>query len=62
MASLACTGAHSPTAAAPAASSSPDAAAVARSLGRGVNFGNILDAPSEGVRGLSMTDDLFDAV
>ncbi|MCX5765871.1 MAG: glycoside hydrolase family 5 protein [Gemmatimonadetes bacterium] len=43
-------------------SSSPDAAAVARSLGRGVNFGNILDAPNEGVWGVSLTEDLFDAV
>jgi endoglucanase len=38
-----------------------DAAAVARDLGRGMNFGNILEAPSEGAWGLRLSDDLFDA-
>ena len=38
-----------------------DAAGVARDLGRGMNFGNILEAPSEGAWGLRLSDDLFDA-
>src|SRR5258708_11107236 len=38
-----------------------DADRAARDLGRGMNFGNILEAPSEGAWGLSLSDDLFDA-
>lgn len=40
---------------------SGDAAAVAAAMGRGVNFGNILEAPSEGAWGLQLSDALFDA-
>lgn len=40
---------------------SGDAAAVTRTLGRGVNLGNILEAPSEGLWGLRLSDALFDA-
>lgn len=42
----------------------PGASAAARSmaeaLGRGVNFGNMLEAPTEGAWGLSVTDDFID--
>ncbi len=38
-----------------------DAAAAARALGRGVNLGNILEAPTEGLWGLRLSDSLFDA-
>jgi endoglucanase len=38
-----------------------DADGAARELGRGMNFGNILEAPSEGAWGLRLSDDLFDA-
>jgi endoglucanase len=38
-----------------------DADSAARELGRGMNFGNILEAPSEGAWGLRLSDDLFDA-
>ena len=38
-----------------------DAAGAARDLGRGINFGNVLDAPTEGAWGLRLSDDLFDA-
>ena len=38
-----------------------DAAGVARDLGHGMNFGNILEAPTEGAWGLRLSDDLFDA-
>ena len=38
-----------------------DAAAAARELGRGVNFGNALDGPSEGAWGVRLTEELFDA-
>jgi endoglucanase len=40
---------------------SGDAAGVARALGRGVNLGNILEAPSEGLWGLRLSDSLFNA-
>jgi endoglucanase len=40
---------------------SGDAAAAARALGRGVNLGNILEAPIEGLWGLRLNDSLFDA-
>jgi len=51
LALLACTGAHTPAEAVSGGSSGPDPAAVARSLGRGVKFGSMLDAPNEGVWG-----------
>ncbi len=38
------------------------ALAAARSLGRGVNFGNMLEAPVEGAWGLKLQDDYFDKV
>ena len=38
-----------------------DAAAMAVALGRGVNLGNILEAPRDGVWGLQLSDALFDA-
>lgn len=44
------------------ASDAPDAAAVTRMLGRGINFGNALDAPSEGEWGLSLKEGYFEAV
>jgi endoglucanase len=50
-----------PTDATPITVAPPDAAAIARGLGRGVNFGGVLDAPTEGDWGLYLTDDLFDA-
>ncbi len=40
---------------------SGDAAAAARALGRGVNLGNILEAPIEGLWGLRLSDSLFNA-
>ena len=42
----------------PGASSS--AVATAAAIGRGVNFGNMLEAPTEGAWGLSVTDDFID--
>ena len=51
-----------PTVPAPVAIAvSGDAAAVARALGRGVNLGNILEAPTEGLWGLRLSDSLFNA-
>lgn len=44
--------------AAPGASAS--AAATATAIGRGVNFGNMLEAPTEGAWGLTVTDDFID--
>jgi endoglucanase len=44
--------------AAPGASARADSAA--KALGRGVNFGNMLEAPTEGAWGLSVTDDFID--
>jgi endoglucanase len=46
----------------PMASGSPPGASahadsIAKTLGRGVNFGNMLEAPTEGAWGLSVTDD-----
>ena len=41
---------------------SPQAQEVAKGLGRGVNFGNMLEAPIEGAWGLSVNRDLVDAV
>jgi endoglucanase len=42
----------------PGASASATAAATA--IGRGVNFGNMLEAPTEGAWGLTVTDDFID--
>src|SRR5829696_3552302 len=55
-------GAYPPMAndAPPGASASATAAAAA--IGRGVNFGNMLEAPAEGAWGLSVTDDFIDKV
>lgn len=47
-----------PNDAAPGASAS--AAATATAIGRGVNFGNMLEAPIEGAWGLTVTDDFID--
>ncbi|MDT8999517.1 glycoside hydrolase family 5 protein [Paucibacter sp. APW11] len=47
----------SATAAPPAAS--PSTVASASALGRGVNFGNMLDAPREGAWGLSLSDEFI---
>jgi endoglucanase len=49
----------------PMASGSPPGASshaesIAKTLGRGVNFGNMLEAPTEGAWGLSVTDDFVD--
>jgi endoglucanase len=44
--------------AAPGASAT--AAATATAIGRGVNFGNMLEAPTEGAWGLTVTDDFVD--
>jgi len=44
--------------AAPGASAS--AVATAAAIGRGVNFGNMLEAPTEGAWGLTVTDDFID--
>src|SRR5439155_11993807 len=53
-------GAYPPMAndAAPGASAS--AVATATAIGRGVNFGNMLEAPTEGAWGLTVTDDFID--
>ncbi len=50
-----------PTIETPSAAVPGDALAIALALGRGINLGNILEAPSEGAWGLRLTDDLFDA-
>src|SRR5437762_4910821 len=39
---------------------SANALATAAAIGRGVNFGNMLEAPTEGAWGLSVTDDFID--
>jgi endoglucanase len=41
---------------------SPEAVAMARSLGRGINFGNMLDSPQEGDWGLRAEDRFIDLV
>ena len=53
-------GAYPPMAndAAPGASAS--ATATATAIGRGVNFGNMFEAPTEGAWGLTVTDDFID--
>ncbi|MEO8562449.1 MAG: glycoside hydrolase family 5 protein [bacterium] len=47
-----------PNDAAPGAS--PSAMTAAAAIGRGVNFGNMLEAPTEGAWGLTVTDDFID--
>src|SRR5437762_2768300 len=47
-----------PNDAAPGASVT--AVATARAIGRGVNFGNMFEAPTEGAWGLTVTDDFID--
>jgi endoglucanase len=44
----------------PSANAPVDAFAMQRALGRGVNFGDILDPPTEGQNGFYLTEDLFD--
>lgn len=39
---------------------SPAAISTATAIGRGVNFGNMLEAPTEGAWGLTVTDDFID--
>src|SRR5262245_39122684 len=39
-----------------------DAFAVARALGRGINFGNALEAPREGAWGMELKEEYFAAV
>ena len=39
---------------------SPSATATAHAIGRGVNFGNMFEAPTEGAWGLTVTDDVID--
>jgi hypothetical protein len=41
---------------------SASATATAAAIGRGVNFGNMLEAPSEGAWGLTVTDDFAAAL
>ena len=41
---------------------SPSAVSTASAIGRGVNFGNMLEAPTEGAWGLTVTDDFIDKV
>lgn len=41
---------------------SPEARAMAQAIGRGANFGNMLDAPSEGAWSIRVQDDFFDLV
>ena len=47
-----------PTIETPSAAVPGDALAIALALGRGINLGNILEAPNEGAWGLRLTDDL----
>ena len=47
-----------PSGSPPGASAHADS--IAKTLGRGVNFGNMLEAPTEGAWGLSVTDDFVD--
>lgn len=41
---------------------SPKAMQIAKDLGRGINFGNMLEAPTEGAWGLTVRPDFLDAV
>ncbi|RQP26521.1 hypothetical protein DZC73_05815 [Albitalea terrae] len=51
-----------PMAAGAAPGASEQAWAVAKSLGRGVNFGNMLEAPTEGAWGIRVEDSFYDKV
>jgi len=53
-------GAYPPLANDAAPGASAAAIATAAAIGRGVNFGNMLEAPTEGAWGLTVTDDLID--
>ncbi len=53
---------YPPMPAGTAPGASPEAVAMARSLGRGINFGNMLDAPQEGDWGLRVEDRFIDLV
>ncbi|HEU4751662.1 MAG TPA: glycoside hydrolase family 5 protein [Armatimonadota bacterium] len=46
----------------PATSADDDASAINRMLGRGINFGNALEAPREGEWGVTLKEEYFDAV
>jgi endoglucanase len=48
-----------PSAEGPPPGASPQAQALARDLGRGINFGNMLDAPNEGDWGLRVEDEFI---
>ena len=58
--SLVCAACGTPTTA--PAGPSPEARATAKALGRGINFGNMLDAPREGDWGLSVEQAFVDLV
>jgi len=53
-------GAYPPQANDAAPGASARATAMATAIGRGVNFGNMLEAPTEGAWGLTVTDDFID--
>jgi endoglucanase len=53
---------YPPMAAGVAPGASPEAMAMARSLGRGINFGNMLESPQEGDWGLRVEDRFIDLV
>src|SRR5439155_5821108 len=53
-------GAYPPMANDAAPGASAAATAMATALGRGVNFGNMFEAPTEGAWGLTVTDDFID--
>ncbi|AHG93393.1 glycoside hydrolase family 5 (plasmid) [Gemmatirosa kalamazoonensis] len=51
---------YPPVASGAAPGASAAAAEIATALGRGVNFGNMLEAPTEGAWGLTVTDEFID--
>jgi endoglucanase len=53
-------GAYPPMANDAAPGASANASATATAIGRGVNFGNMFEAPTEGAWGLTVTDDFID--
>ncbi len=54
--------AYPPLPAGPAPGASPEARAIASKIGRGINFGNMLEAPNEGDWGLRVEDRFIDLV
>jgi endoglucanase len=52
--------AYPPMASDAAPGASANAVATAKAIGRGVNFGNMLEAPTEGAWGLTVTDDFIE--